>query len=162
MFFLLIIFLNQNFALANDKIDDPFIKEESINKHTFKQVDADTIKDLHNITSEDITLKNIPRSKISEIEKNSIRDRNPFLPAGSDESNSKSVINFANIKIKGIAKIGDSKVVFMETSEGSNAYEIGQLIGGGYTVSKIDEDKLTIEITNQSVTHSLKFSEDEN
>ena len=71
------------------------------------------------------------------------------------------MIKVQNINVKGIAKIGENKVVFMETSKGTNTYEIGQSIGGGFIVSSIDEDKLLIEITNQSVTHSIKLEKNE-
>ena len=58
--------------------------------------------------------------------------------------------------------LGDSKVVFIETSEGANAYGINQIIGGGYKVSNIDENKLIVEISSQSKTHSIKLEKDEN
>ena len=50
-------------------------------------------------------------------------------------------------------------MVFIETAQGINPYEIGQTLGGGYKISKIDEKKLTVEITNQSKTHTIKFDE---
>ena len=156
MKFLLILFLYPNFVLANEKINELLIEEATIQK-----IDNIQVKEVNTVLSKDITLKNIPRIKIPLSEKNSLRKRNPFFPPGSNNLNSKSGIKFANINIKGIAKIGDSKVVFMETSQGTNAYEIGQSIGGGYAISNIDEDKLLIKITNQGVTHSIKFEKDE-
>ncbi len=156
MKYLLILFLFPNFVMANEKINNLLIEESTIQK-----IHNNEVKEVDTIFFKDITLKNIPRIKIPLNEKKSLKKRNPFFPPGSNNLNSKSGINFANINVKGIAKIGDSKVVFLETSQGTNAYEIGQLIGGGYTVSSIDQDKLLIKITNQSETHSIKFEKDE-
>ena len=156
MKYLLILFLYPNFVLANERINELLIEEATIQK-----IDNTQVKEVNTVLFKDITLKNIPRIKVTHSEKDSLRKRNPFFPPGSNNLNSKSGVNFTNIKVKGIAKIGKSKVVFMETPQGTNVYEIGQSIGGGYTVSSIDEDKLLIEITNQSVTRSLKFEKNE-
>ena len=53
--------------------------------------------------------------------------------------------------------MGDKSVVFIETSQGINTYEIGQIIGGGYMVSRINEDDLEVEITNQSISQIIKL-----
>lgn len=156
MKYLLILFLYPNFVLANERINELLIEEATIQK-----IDNTQVKEVNTVLFKDITLKNIPRIKVTNSEKDSLRKRNPFFPPGSNNLNSKSGVNFTNIKVKGIAKIGKSKVVFMETPQGTNVYEIGQSIGGGYTVSSIDEDKLLIEITNQSVTRSIKFEKNE-
>ena len=151
MALLLFLFLNTNFALANEIID---------NSNTFDKNYLNTKNNINYLPDKDIILKDIPVTKISESEKKELRDRNPFFPAGSETLNTKSGINIANIDFKGIALIGDSKVVFIETSEGSNAYEIGQNIGGGYTISAIDENELIVEISNQSKTHSIRLEKD--
>lgn len=152
MALLLFLFLNTNFALANEIID---------NSNTFDKNYLNTKNNInYYLPDKDFILKDIPVTKISESEKKELRDRNPFLPAGSETLNTTSGINIANIDFKGIALIGDSKVVFIETSEGSNAYEIGQNIGGGYTISAIDENELIVEISNQSKTHSIRLEKD--
>lgn len=151
MALLLFLFLNTNFALANEIID---------NSNTFDKNYLNTKNNINYLPDKDIILKDIPVTKISESEKKELRDRNPFLPAGSETLNTTSGINIANIDFKGIALIGDSKVVFIETSEGSNAYEIGQNIAGGYTISAIDENELIVEISNQSKTHSIRLEKD--
>ncbi len=156
MAFLFILFLNINFAYADEIINNINTKDSS-----FGQVNKVDKKDLDNILSNEISLKNIPRTKVSEKEKKTLKDRNPFLPSGINDLESKSGINFKNISFKGIAKIGERKVAFIETSEGTNGYEIGQRIGGGFTISKIDEKSLEIEITNQSIIHKLKLKKDE-
>ena len=151
MALLLFLFLNTNFALANEIID---------NSNTFDKNYLNTKNNINYLPDKEIILKDIPVTKISESEKKELRDRNPFLPAGSETLNTTSGINIANIDFKGIALIGDSKVVFIETSEGSNAYEIGQNIAGGYTISAIDENELIVEISNQSKTHSIRLEKD--
>lgn len=152
MALLLFLFLNTNFALANEIID---------NSNTFDKNYLNTKNNInYYLPDKDFILKDIPVTKISESEKKELRDRNPFLPAGSETLNTTSGINIANIDFKGIALIGDSKVVFIETSEGSNAYEIGQNIAGGYTISAIDENELIVEISNQSKTHSIRLEKD--
>ena len=98
-----------------------------------------------------VRLKDIPKTKVSFSEK-MLRTRNPFSPPGSESKNSKSGINFSDISFKGIAMIGNNKVVF-ETAEGTNAYEVNQNIGGGYRISNINETDLLVEISNQGATH---------
>jgi len=144
MTLLLFLFLNTNFAFANEIIDNS------------NSLDENSLKSKNNINyspDKGFILKDIPMTKISDSEKKDLRDRNPFFPPGSETLNTKSGISIANIDFKGIAMIGDSKVVFIETSDGSNAYEIGQNIGGGYTISGINENDLIVEISNQSKTH---------
>ena len=151
MALLLFLFLNTNFAFANETIDNS------------NSLDENSLKSKNNINyspDKDFILKDIPMTKISESEKKELRDRNPFFPPGSETLNTKSGINIANIDFKGIAMIGDSKVVFIETLDGSNAYEIGQNIGGGYTISAIDENELIVEISNLSKTHSIRLEKD--
>jgi len=157
MTLLFILFLNTNFALANEIISNSKnLDENPVNiKNNFNQ-------NINQTLYKDVILKDIPTTKISESEKKELRDRNPFLPVGRETFNSKSRINLANINFKGIAMIGNSKVVFIETINGLNAYEIGQTIGGGYKVSSIDENELKVEISNQSKTHSIKLVKDEN
>ena len=157
MIFLFILFLNINSALANEVLGE------------FKNIDKDSmefknndIKELNDLLDQKLTLKNIPNTTISESERSHIRSRNPFSPAGSDSLNSKPGVNFKEVRFKGIATIGDTKVVFIETSQGTNSYQIGQIIGGGYTITNIDEKKLLVEITDQSTTHILEFEKDEN
>ena len=157
MALLLILLLNTTYSLANEIIDDQNIMDK-----TSQKLKNNNTQDINNLLDQDIALKDIPITKISDSEKKELRDRNPFLPPGSENSNTKSGINLANMNFKGIAMVGDSKVVFIETSEGANAYEINQIIGGGYKVSNIDEHKLIVEISSQSKTHSIKLEKDEN
>ena len=44
---------------------------------------------------------------------------------------------------------------------GIKSYEIGQNIGGGYSVSRIDEENLEVEVSNQSFTQILKLEKDD-
>ena len=103
MIFLFILFFDTNFALSNELINnykneynDPKklqIKNKIENNNTFSEV---------------VTLKNIPKTKVSYSEKKELRTRNPFSPPGSKGQNGKSGINFSDIRFKGIAKIGEN------------------------------------------------------
>ena len=156
MIFLFILFFNTNSALSNELINnyknennDPEklqIKNKITNNNTFSEV---------------VTLKNIPKTNVSYSERKELRTRNPFSPPGSETQNSKSGINFSDIRFKGIAKIGENKVAFLETAKGTNAYEVNQNIGGGYKILNINEKDLLIEISNQSATYTLKLEKDE-
>ena len=156
MIFLFILFFDTNFALSNELINN--YKNENNDLETL-QIKA---KINNNDTfSEVVTLKNIPKTKVPFSEKKELRTRNPFSPPGSETQNSKSGINFSDIRFKGIAKIGENKVAFLETSKGTNAYEVNQNIGGGYKILNINEKDLLIEISNQSATYTLKLEKDE-
>ena len=113
-----------------------------------------------NIIISDFELNEIPITKVSETEKQSFKERNPFLAPGNIKSNDKS-INLKGLTFKGLAKVGDKEVVFIETSMGIKSYEIGQNIGGGYSVSRIDEENLEVEVSNQSFTQILKLEKDD-
>ena len=156
MIFLFILFFDTNFALSN----------ELINNYKKENNDLETLQIKAKINNNDtfaevVTLKNIPKTKVSFSEKKELRTRNPFSPPGSETQNSKSGINFSDIRFKGIAKIGENKVAFLETAKGTNAYEVNQNIGGGYKILNINEKDLLVEISNQSATYTLKLEKDE-
>ena len=156
MIFLFILFFDTNFALSNELINNYKNENNDLEKLQIKA------KINNNDTfSEVVTLKNIPKTKVSFSEKKELRTRNPFSPPGSETQNSKSGINFSDIRFKGIAKIGENKVAFLETSKGTNAYEVNQNIGGGYKILNINEKDLLVEISNQSATYTLKLEKDE-
>ena len=156
MALLFILFLIPNFVLANEKTNNYYIE-----KKDFTKISLEKKNNINDLLQSEITLKDIPQTKISEKEKKSLRERNPFLPIGSNNLDPQSRITFSDLSFKGIAKIGNTQVVFIETTKGTNAYEIGQDIGAGFTLSSIDDNKLLIEITNQSITHSIKLEKDE-
>ncbi len=156
MIFLFILFFDTNFALSNELINNYKNENNDLEKLQIKA------KINNNDTfSEVVTLKNIPKTKVSFSEKKELRTRNPFSPPGSETQNSKSGINFSDIRFKGIAKIGENKVAFLETAKGTNAYEVNQNIGGGYKILNINEKDLLVEISNQSATYTLKLEKDE-
>ena len=156
MIFLFILFLDTNLALSNELINN--FKNEDNNPKELKIKTA--IENNVNL-SEEVRLKDIPKTKVSFSEKKELRTRNPFSPPGSETQNSKSGINFSDIRFKGIAKIGENKVAFLETAKGTNAYEVNQNIGGGYKILNINEKDLLVEISNQSATYTLKLEKDE-
>ena len=156
MIFLFILFFDTNFALSNELINNY--------KNEYKDPKDLQIKNKienNNTFSEEVTLKNIPKTKVSYSEKKELRTRNPFSPFGTKGQNGKSGINFSDIRFKGIAKIGENKVAFLETAKGTNAYEVNQNIGGGYKILKINETDLLVEISNQNATYILKLDKDE-
>ena len=156
MIFLFILFFDTNFALSNELINNYKNENNDLEKLQIKA------KINNNDTfSEVVTLKNIPKTKVSFSEKKELRTRNPFSPPGSETQSSKSGINFSDIRFKGIAKIGENKVAFLETAKGTNAYEVNQNIGGGYKILNINEKDLLVEISNQSATYTLKLEKDE-
>lgn len=156
MIFLFILFFDTNFALSNELINN--YKNENNDP---EKLQIKTQINNNNTFSEIVTLKNIPKTKVPFSEKKELRTRNPFSPPGSETQNSKSGINFSDIRFKGIAKIGENKVAFLETSKGTNAYEVNQNIGGGYKILNINEKDLLVEISNQSATYTLKLEKDE-
>ena len=156
MIIFFILFFNTNFALSNELINDYKNEDNQTERSQIK-----TTFEKNYSFSKVETLKEIPKTEVSDSEKKELRARNPFSPSGSQILNGKSGINFSDISFKGIAKIGDNKVVFMETAKGTNAYELNQNIGGGYKISNINEKDLLVEISNQSATHILKLEKDE-
>ena len=155
MIFLFILFMDTNFALSNELINNYKNENNELEKLQIKT------KLNNNTFSEEVTLKNIPKTKVSYSEKKELRNINPFSPPGSETQNNKSGINFSDIRFKGIAKIGENKVAFLETAKGTNAYEVNQNIGGGYKILNINEKDLLVEISNQSATYTLKLEKDE-
>ena len=149
MKFLILLLFYQNSIFAN---------QLEINAQ--KEVTYSNNMQFKNKLLSDFELNAIPITKVSEEEKQSYRERNPFLAPGNIETNDKS-INLKGLSFKGIAKIGDKGVAFIETSMGIKSYEIGQTIGGGYSVSRIDEENLEIEISNQSFNQILKLEKDD-
>ena len=156
MIFLFILLFDTNFALSNEIMNNYKNKGDDPAKLQIKN----KLETNYSFSGEE-KLKEIPKTKVSDSEKKELKARNPFTPPGSENQNNKSGINFSDISFKGIAKIGNNKVVFMETEQGTKAYELNQSLGGGYKISNINEKDLIVEITNQSTTHSLKLNKDE-
>ncbi len=156
MIFLFILFFNTNFALSNEFMNNYKNENNNANKLPIKS----GLETNYSFFKEE-TLKEIPKTKVSDSEKKELRKRNPFSPPGSEGLNSKSGINFSDISFKGLAKIGNNKVAFIETAQGIKAYELNQNIGGGYKISNINEKDLLVEISNQTTTHTLKLEKDE-
>ena len=156
MIFLFFLFFNTNFALSNEIMNN----YENVDDYPKKLQIKNKLETNYSFSGGE-TLKEIPKTKVSESEKKELKARNPFTPPGSENQKNKSGINFSDINFKGIAKIGNNNVVFIETAQGTKAYELNQNLGGGYKISNINEKDLTVEITNQSTTYSLKLNKDE-
>jgi len=148
MALLLALFLFPDFVIA-ETIDTNSYDQKNISE---KKSTEDSLKIFF--------LKEIPRIKVSNEEKKSLSNRNPFLPYGHNNSEGKSGINFSEIDLKGIASINGEKVAFIKTSTGTNPYQTGEIIGGGFKLLNIDEKNLTIEISNNLTIHSIRLEDD--
>ena len=105
-------------------------------------------------------MKEIPRTKVSNQEKNSLSTRNPFLPFGNN-MDGKSGFSFSEIDFTGLASMNGENVAFIKTSKGTNPYLEGEIIGSGFKLVNIDEKNLTIEITDDINIYSISLEENE-
>ena len=108
MEFLILLFFYQNSVSANQ-----------IETFESEQISNNKNMPIKNDLMSQFELKKIPLTKVSSMEKKSFKERNPFLAPGNLNSNDKS-INLRGLSFKGIAKVGDKGVVFIETSQGIN------------------------------------------
>ena len=137
-----------------------FIKADIINSNTFTEInklDEISIKKL----SKSSFLKEIPRTKVSIKEKNSLSTRNPFLPFGQNIKDGESGLQFSEIDLTGIAIFDGDKVAFLKTSAGTNPYQVGEIIGSGFKLIDINDENLTVKISNDLTTYSIKLEDDE-
>ena len=119
MIYLFILFFNTNFALSNELIEN-----YTYDHNNSEKIQPKTASETNYSLLAGQILKEIPKTKVSDSEKKELRARNPFSPLGSESLNSKSGINFSDISFKGIAKIGENKVVFMQTAKGIKSYKL--------------------------------------
>ena len=61
----------------------------------------------------------------------------------------------------GIASLNGDKVAFIKTAEGTNTYQVGEIIGSGFKLLNIDDKNLTIQISNDITYTQLRLEEDE-
>ena len=101
-------------------------------------------------------LRQVPRQIISNEEKKLNLTRNPFSSM-QGKSNEGNLILSGNISFTGIAKVGDSNIVFADTSNGRSFLKVGSDLGNGYSISKIDIDKSLIKISNGILTYKVTF-----
>ena len=137
-----------------------FIKADIINSNTFTEInklDEISIKKL----SKSSFLKEIPRTKVTIKEKNSLSTRNPFLPFGQNNKDGKPGFQFSEIDLTGIAIFDGDKVAFLKTSAGTNPYQVGEIIGSGFKLIDINDENLTVKISNDLTTYSIKLEDDE-
>ena len=137
-----------------------FIKADRINIESNSEINNQekiSIKEKSRISF----LKEIPRTKVSIEEKNSLSTRNPFLPIGQSIGG-ESVLKFSEIDLNGIAIMNGNYVAFIKTSKGTNPYKIGEIIGSDFKLLSIDNKNLTIEIGNDLTTHLVTLREDLN
>ena len=137
-----------------------FIKADIINSNTFSEINK-----LDEVSKKKLSkssfLKEIPRTKVTIKEKNSLSSRNPFLPFGQNNKDGKSGFQFSEIDLTGIAIFDGDKVAFLKTSEGTNPYQVGEIIGSGFKLIDINDENLTVKISNDLTTYSIKLEDDE-
>ncbi len=137
-----------------------FIKAEIVDINSYSEINRlDEISNKESIKQ--YFLKEIPRTKVSTQEKNSLSTRNPFLPFGQNNTDGKSGFKFSEIYLTGIASINGDKVAFIKTAEGTNTYKVGEIIGSGLKLLNIDEKNLSIQISNDITTQSIALEQDE-
>ena len=73
----------------------------------------------------------------------------------------KSGFQFSEIDLTGIAIFDGDKVAFLRTSEGTNPYQVGEIIGSGFKLIDINDENLTVKISNDLTTYSIKLEDDE-
>ena len=137
-----------------------FIKAEIINNNSFTEINK-----LEDISKQELSksyfLKEIPRTKVSIKEKNSLSTRNPFLPFGQNIKDGKSGFQFSEIDLTGIASFNGDKVAFIKTSAGTNPYQVGENIGSGFKLIDINDENLTVQVSNDLTIYSIKLEDDE-
>ena len=148
MALLLALFLFPDFVIA-ETIDTNSYEEKNISEKISTEE-----------SSKIFFLKEIPRIKVSNEEKSSLSNKDPFLPFGNNNSQDKSGIIFSEIDLKGIASINGDNVAFIKTSIGTNPYQKGDIIGAGFKLLNIDEKNLTIEISNNLTIHSIRLEDE--
>ena len=149
MDFLLALFLNPDFAKAKEINNNSYFPKDNVEQISIKEL------------SNEFLLKEIPRTTVSDNEKNIFNQRDPFLPLGKNVLGGESAVDFSNIEFKGIANIDGNKVAFIETSKGTKTYQIGQIIEAELKILNIDEINLTIEISDKNITHIIKLKNDD-
>ena len=136
------------------------IKAETIDSNSYSEINKSEESSTKDI-SKGYFLMDIPRTKVSSSEKDSLSKRNPFLPFGQN-MNGKSAFKFSEINLTGIVNMNGNNVAFIKTLEGTSPYEEGEIIGSGFKLLNIDEKNLIIEISDDSNIHIIKLEEDEN
>jgi hypothetical protein len=150
MKFLIFLFLYPNLLVSAEQ------SEMNLNK----RLNNNQITHERGPKSFNLGLQDIPKTKVSEIEKNSLNSRNPFLPFINNSLGAQS-ISLNGLELKGIAKTGNKEYVFIKTSSGIKSYEVGELIGGGFKVTNIDVFNLEVEITGQTKTQTIKLKQND-
>ncbi len=82
--------------------------------------------------------------------------RNPFQEPSSLMSGNLDVLNSA-IQLNGIAKSGNSLVAMIKTSEGQQAYSVGDSLGNGFIVKSISSSDATVDISDGYKNYRLSF-----
>tara|TARA_Y100001968_G_scaffold330575_1_gene382818 strand:- start:124 stop:645 length:522 start_codon:yes stop_codon:yes gene_type:complete len=101
-------------------------------------------------------LRELPRKTISHEEQKISLIRNPFSPANKEGSTEASFIS-NKIIFTGIAKVGDSKVVFGKTNRGLISFPLGYELGNGFSIVDINAEKSEIKVSNGVITYKYKF-----
>ena len=102
-------------------------------------------------------LREVPRQKINNEERKLTLGRNPFTPIQYEGQNGNNYLS-SKIIFTGIAKVGDSKVVFGQTGKGLTSLPLGFDLGNGFSIVNIDIEKSEVKISNGVQTYKYEFN----
>lgn len=84
--------------------------------------------------------------------------RNPFQKPSGLQAANLAILN-RQIQFSGIAKSVDSVVAMIKTTEGQEAYEVGDTLGNGFVVTSISSIDVTVDISDGLRNYRLSLKE---
>ena len=100
---------------------------------------------MNHIYGSSFTLKEIPEKKTKD-NKIAVK-KNPFLMETS-EGGGVSSLFLNSLKVNGVITIGDSNLTIVSSIYGTDTFEVGDLIGDGYLIKKINTNPATVLVSN--------------
>ena len=73
--------------------------------------------------------------------------KNPFLMETSEGVGVSSLF-LNSLKVNGVITIGDSNLTIVSSIYGTDTFEVGDLIGDGYLIKKINTNPATVLVSN--------------
>lgn len=115
----------------------------------------DNVKSPFNTDPLDKGLKIIPKIDNKSLKLSVNQEKNPFSSRVLDDLDSS--VSVSGIKFSGVARVNEIETAFIETSKGLEVFKIGDKIGNGFEITKINNSLAQIEITNGSVTKTINL-----
>ncbi len=101
-------------------------------------------------------LRQAPNQRTNEQEKRLNLIRNPFASVQANSENGNLMLS-RNIIFRGIAKVGNSNVVFADTDKGLSFLKVGSDLGNGFSIKGINLEESLINISNGILTYKVDF-----